>query len=260
MRRDASRQAMYVAGVLMPAFYPLSAAAGQNWEDPLNSFTEAHVSGISFWLAILWILASMFHRYWNTLASKVGRLPMLSMGKALIILFTVALCSGLSMTLFPLIRERMAVAYGLKGPKERPELWLEAARQRGMEQLKEALWRYAQSHDGKLPDDEAVSEITPATWMAPDPDRSTYVYIPRSDIPTGTFRYKEAPPDPDGVAFFTGDPRGYVIAYEPNSFGTARLTLLSTGELVKLTVASLTERVKAEDPHFNFAGTREAKP
>lgn len=238
----------------------LSMAAVQNWEDPLSSFAEAHLSGISFWLGILWILASMLHRHWNHLASKVGHLPLLTQGKSLMILSAVALCGGLSLTMVSLTRERAVDVHRLRGPREKPGLWLEAARQRGLEQLRETLWLYAQSHDGRLPGEEAVSEMPPASFIAPDPDRSAYVYIPRSDIPAGTFRYKEAPPDPDGIAIFTGDPRGYVIAYEPGSFGTERLALLSTGELVKLTVASLTERVKAEDPIFNPSGTREAKP
>ena len=73
--------------------------------------------------------------------------------------------------------------------------------------LKTAIWEYAASHDGKVPDNMFAGQITPSLWTTLDGDY--YCYLPQEPLGGGR----------------------HVLIYEPSSSGARRFLVLTDGTI-----------------------------
>jgi hypothetical protein len=221
----------------------------------LSDIVKTRLEVISFFLLVALLLAFVFQRCWNSIARDFTHIPPLNFRKSLAVIFVASLFAGLILTMISGARElmtpgaweRTGSTYKLREPQREPIVWLDAARRRAMEQLRDALWAYASTHDGKLPDDLFVPELPPSLWRSPDPSGTPYGYLPRGDRKAGA----AGPSAAKGSA-------GYVLVHEPMAFGPERFVLLSTGEVFKLKASELMERVKSEISTRNTTSSQQA--
>lgn len=216
----------------------------------LTDIVTARLQVISFFLVLSVVMAAVFQYCWNRLAKDFPRLPVLSGKQSLAVIFVASLFCGLILTMISGARELMTpgawdkvgTGYKLREPKQEPMVWLDSTRRRGLEQFRDALWAHARAHGGKLPDDPDDAGIPETVRRSPDLSGTPYGYLLRKGrgikFPeSGTGSAGGAEPD-SGI---------YVLAHEPMTFGPERFVLLSSGEVVKMKVHELTQRVAADN-------------
>lgn len=93
-----------------------------------------------------------------------------------------------------------------------------------LRELRDALWRYAKEHGGRLPADEADPDIAPALWEMPGAWGMRYLYV----------HGKTAGASAD------------VLVYEPQFDGDDRVVLQADGQITALSSAELRRRIETE--------------
>lgn len=199
----------------------------------LTDVVKSRLDSISFFLFVYLICALLFRSLWNWLAKDFTWMPRLTLGKSVALLvvaglfmyFILTMISGARELMTPGAWARDGIGYRLNSsPSNDPKPWLDSARQRALERMRDALRDYATKHEGKLPphlfapgfDTDAAKGIDPGgTWLG---------YIPGHTL--------TAP--------------AKVLAYEPSLFGAKRWTLLTDSSIVLLDSAELDERIKKE--------------
>ena len=139
--------------------------------------------------------------------------------------FILTMISGARELLTPGAWVRSGVGYKLADPaRQNGEEFLQAARRRTIERLREALLTYAEKHEGRLPAHIFAPDFDSGLWKGLSPDGAWFGFV--------NGRRFEAP--------------AMVIAYEPAAHGARRWVLLSDTSLVEMDSAELEERLKKE--------------
>ncbi len=169
---------------------------------------------VSFFLFLLILCAFVFQLLWNYAIKGFTFLPRLKfrqsacltllLGLAMLLILT--MISGIREVLTPGAWRRQGTSYRLNDPSQEP------ARRRSLEQLRHALFEYAQSHEGRFPPHDFVPEISEKLWESPDQHGSHYIY--------------------SGGLTMTN--QGALLVVEPSHFGEQRFGLLISGEIQSL--------------------------
>lgn len=201
----------------------------------LTDVARMRVQTISFFFVVLLACAWGVRKIWNDLRNDFPALPFLSYRGALglvalwglLFLLVLTMISGARELMTPGAWRKEGLTYQLNDPTPKPtESPLESNRRQQLERLRSALWRFAQSHDGRLPADADASEISEELWQTPDPSGMRYLYV-------------------GGQSAGVGDSP---LAYEPEIFGDDPYVLLSSGELRRMSPEALREALGSEEP------------
>lgn len=198
----------------------------------LSDVAKARLDVISFFILVYLLCAVVFRWLWNLLSKDFAWMPPLSFKRSLALLVVAGLFLYFILTMISGARELMTpgawakdgVTYKLQTPEHDPKPWLDAARKRWMEALRDALKDYAVKRDGKLPAHAYVSDFNTTLWKGAHPDGQWLIYIP-------------------GLTF---GPSNRVLVYEPATYGATRWALLTDGSVVQMKGEELDERVRKE--------------
>lgn len=199
---------------------------------PSISLTEAagaRLDVISFFLMGFLLCALLLKWAWNLLAADFPRLPPLRYKHALGLLLVSSLFLYVVLTMISGARELMTpgawvkkgATYQIATPDRDPNPWLDSARLAALENLRDALWKYAREHDGKLPAHREIPGIPAAAWKGIHPEGDPLAYVPGALAGKGS----------------------RVVAYEPDSFGAKRAVLMSDGSVAIISAYELQKRV-----------------
>lgn len=208
-----------------------SAWAGMS-SPQLSDVAKARLDVISFFIFVYLLCAVIFRWLWNLLAKDFAWMPRLTFRRSIALLVVVGLFLYFILTMISGARELMTpgawakqgITYKLQTPERDPKPWLDAARKRGMEILRDSLRDYAGKHEGKLPTHAYVSDFNTALWKGIHPDGHWLIYIP-------------------GLNF---GPANRVLVYEPATYGAMRWALLTDGSVVQMNGDELDARVRKE--------------
>src|SRR5690606_21899582 len=100
----------------------------------------------------------------------------------------------------------------------------QSLRHQRITQLRDDLWRYAQSNGGGFPPNEFVTGLPPSAWQTTHPSGLRYIYVPGR----------------------TPDRGRQVVAYEPGAFGGKRYVLRSNGEIEAIDIGSIQGELDGE--------------
>ena len=216
-----------VAGLLIatPVFAGMSSPQ-------LTDVAKARLDVISFFVFVYLLCAVIFRWLWNLLAKDFAWMPRLTFRRSLAMLvvtglflyFVLTMISGARELMTPGAWARNGITYKLQTPDNAPQPWLDAARKRWLENLRDALRDYAGKHEGKLPVHAYVGDFNTTLWKGADPEGNWLNYIP-------------------GLTF---DAKGRVLVYEPATYGARRWALLTDGSVVQMGGEELDERVRKE--------------
>ncbi len=198
----------------------------------LSDVAKARLDVISFFILVYLLCAVVFRWLWNLLSKDFAWMPPLSFKRSLALLVVAGLFLYFILTMISGARELMTpgawakdgVTYKLQTPERDPKPWLDAARKRWMEALRDALKDYAVKHDGKLPAHAYVSDFNTTLWKGVHPDGQWLIYIP-------------------GLTF---GPSNRVLVYEPATYGATRWALLTDRSEVQIKGEEHDERVPKE--------------
>lgn len=182
----------------------------------LTDVARFRLDTLSFFLVTLLALAGVVQLLWNYLQRNLTALPRLRYGRALaltvlaglLFAFVLTMISGARELLTPGAWERAGVTYELT-PIASPAEQLEAARRLRLEQLRAALWRWAEAHAGALPANDGGPELDDDVWTTLHPSRARFVYV------GGT----------------VGAERRGLVACEPSSYPYPRFALFEDGRV-----------------------------
>ena len=208
-----------------------SAWAGMS-SPQLSDVAKARLDVISFFIFVYLLCAVMFRWLWNLLAKDFPWMPRLTFVRSIALLVVVGLFLYFILTMISGARELMTpgawakqgITYKLQTPERDPKPWLDTARKRALENLRDALRDYAGKHEGKLPAHAYVSDFNTTLWKGAHPDGHWLIYIP-------------------GLTF---GPANRVLVYEPATYGATRWALLTDGSVVQLSGDELDARVRKE--------------
>ncbi|WP_395749194.1 hypothetical protein [Prosthecobacter sp.] len=198
----------------------------------LTDVAKARLDVISFFIFVYLLCALIFRWLWNLLSKDFAWMPRLTFRRSLALLIVAGLFLYFILTMISGARELMTpgawakngITYKLRTPDRDPQPWLDAARQRWLETLRDALRDYAAKHDGKLPPHAYVTDFNATLWKGASPDGHWLIYIP-------------------GLTF---GPANRVLVYEPATYGPKRWALLTDGTVVQMNAEELDERVRKE--------------
>jgi len=172
-----------------------------------------YLQGISFFVAVVLGSAWAVKGLWSVLRRDWEWLPPLSYGRSLSLVVLWGLLFVVVLTMISGARELMTPGawrkqgWTYKLNESTPLATTnEAERRRGLEQLRQALWQYAATHDGQFPaaDDKAIPS---QHWELPGNPGLRFLYVPGRQA-------EEA---------------GRLLAFEPAVAGDQRLVLLTNG-------------------------------
>jgi hypothetical protein len=198
----------------------------------LTDAAAARLDVISFFLLVFFLSAWLLKWAWNTLAKDFVSLPRFRYKHALGLLIVCSLFLYVILTMISGARELMTpgawvktgATYQLASPERDSKTWLDSARRSALENLRDALWRYAAAHDGNLPPHKEVAEIPSTLWSGIHPENEPLAFVPAGKIGAGTT----------------------IVAYEPDAYGGSRYCLLLDGAIIRLAAADLRQRLLSE--------------
>jgi hypothetical protein len=191
MRPDVRRLALTLAVAFSTA---ASARAGMPSPLPtddelvrvlrLNETADLRLQAISFFVAGLVVSAAVVRWLWNYLARDLP-LPRLSFPKALAgvvlwgLLFVIVLTmiSGARELMTPGAWKKQGFTYKLADagdPSRDPD---PADVRRHLEQLRQALWHFAATHQGRFPSEAELAVVPPDLWTIPETAGLRYRYL-----------------------------------------------------------------------------------
>lgn len=183
----------------------------------ISDLWTMRLQSISFFLLVLAVSALGVMALWNYLRRDFTTLPRLTYLRSLSLVILLGLLFMVVLTMISGARELMTPgAWAKQGATYavQDDQSISARRER-LFALREALWKYADANEGRLPPHDAGSDIPGERWLAPDGRR--YVYLP-------------------------GAPRGgslTVIAYEQGPVGRLVLALFNDGTINERKVSSI---------------------
>lgn len=195
----------------------------------LTDIAEFRFSAISFFLMIYCAASFTIWKIWNLLRADFQRLPYLSFKKALSVVFLWGLAFHLLLVMIAGTRELMTpeawkkagVVYQLSPDTFEQQLKM---RRYKLEQLKHALWHFAEEHQGLFPSEAVRSQIGDTVWFEP----------------TGQLPYHYV----EGLAI---NPSSVPLAYEPDVYGPERMVLLTNGYIELLPIKRIHRLMEDRD-------------
>jgi hypothetical protein len=196
----------------------------------LTDVARMRVQTISFFLAGLLVSAALIQLLWNYLRKDFTSLPRLSYGKALgaivlwglLFVLVLTMISGARELMTPGAWEKQGLTYRLAKPAA--ETRAETERRQRLERLRDALWTYARSHEGRFPPGDATPDVPADYWLASEAPRERYFYVPGQVADRGV----------------------RPLVYEPGVYGDLRLVLLTNADVRMMTVEEVLEALRAE--------------
>lgn len=197
----------------------------------LTEAAAARLNVVSFFLAGFLFCALLLKISWNLLARDFPRLPKVRYKHALGMLLVSSLFLYVVLTMISGARELMTpgawtkngVTYELTPPDRDPKPWVESARRRALENLRDALWAFAANHAGEMPPHRETLEIPARLWSGVHPEGDPLAYVPGSRAGEGR----------------------RLVAYEPETFGARRFALLSDGSVIPMETGELRKLLEA---------------
>jgi hypothetical protein len=186
----------------------------------LTDVAKMRLDTISFFLLGFLLTAGAVQLLWNGLRRDFVALPRLSYGKAvgvvglwgLLFVLVLTMISGARELLTPGAWKKEGNTYQLKKEPAAAEPDQEPARRTQLARLREALWAYAEKHDGRFPPSRSAPEIAEERWQLPELAGIRYFYE---------------------AGRSTRD-AGLPLAYEPDVYPGSRLVLLANGDIVRM--------------------------
>ena len=234
----------------MPAPLPTDWTAGHTPDWAYSGGTASsgamalRVQAISFFLAVLLLSGWLVKGLWNFARRDFPRLPVLSYGRALGLVGLWGLSFVIVLTMISGARELMTPGawrkqgwtYKLANASPTEATDGRAARQRGLEQLRTALWQYAATHEGRLPVANEPS-VDAALWEIPGWPGLKFLAVPD--------RHAES--------------TGRLFVFEPELDNDERLVLLTNGFIGTMRTAEIKQSL-AESRAEQAETTAELKP
>jgi hypothetical protein len=200
----------------------------------LNDLARMRFQSLSFFLLVYLMSAAIVRVIWNLLRRDFISLPRLGYRGALAVVTLWGLLFVLVLTMISGARELLTpgawepngktykLASSTATAPNAPMVSAEDARRHKLEELRDALWNYAQAHGGKFPPDQSDPWIPQERWQTTDSSGMLYLYV-------------------GGQAAGQGR---QVLAYEPGIFGGDRLVLLTDGAIksIKPVTQALTKQ------------------
>ena len=194
----------------------------------LTDVAKLRLENISFFLAGFLLSAFLIKLLWNYLANDWTFLPRLSYGKAvglvalwgLLFVLVLTMISGARELMTPGAWEKKGATYQLADDAKAKQL---QDRKQQLENLKDALWKYADEHEGKFPLAKSDPALAAPLWNVPHPTEVQYVYV------AGKRGNEKAP-----------------LAFEPELFGADRLVLGVDGVIRTMTSDEIAKALPAE--------------
>ena len=191
----------------------------------LRDIYRLRLEEISFFLVLIPVCAFALKLLWNFAFKDVALIPRLRFVPALCMAVLFGLMTLLILTMISGIREiltpgawrHQGTSYRLNDSAQEPARW------RSLQQLRDALFHYAQTHAGRFPEHDFAPEIPDKIWESPDQAGTHYIY----------------------VGGRTTNDLAAVIAFEPPAFGARRLVLKGSGEIQMMSSAELNQPLKA---------------
>lgn len=220
-------------GFLFLLFTPAVALAGMPTYN-LTDLAKQRVEAISFFLGLFLLVTLAVKALWNRLRRDVPRLPHLSFGAAIALVFlwglgfqlVLSMIAGGRELMTPGAWEKTGSTYKLKTmlPPPDKELLSQARRQR-LEGLREGLWAYAATHAQDLPASDFEPGVPEERWRVLGGSGIHYIYVSGQKV--------DSAPAP--------------LAYEPGLFGRDRWVLFTDGDIRLMPV---------QDIHAALRGSR----
>jgi len=199
---------------------------------------ELRLQAISFFVVALLLCTTIVWGLWNFLRRDLQWLPRISFGKALVgvvlwgLMFFIVLTmiSGARELMTPGAWKRDGFTYKLNAPAS-PEANAASVeqsldlRRKHLEELRQTLWHFAATHDGRFPTGDDLKEIPKDRWQV---------------LGCPGFRYLYA----NGLK--AADKSGELLAWEPEIERDHRWVLLTNGEIVQKNSADIAELCKSE--------------
>lgn len=204
-----SRLSGWGLALVVAALSNRAAQAGMTVYD-LNDVVRLRLQDISFFLFLFLLCGWGMKGLWNYLARDFKSVPRLNYGRALALTTILSLFMGLVLSMISGARELLTPeAWRKQGHGYKLSQAPEAeTRRRNLEYLAAALKDYAQKNGGQFPPHDYVREIPAKLWEA-DAAGTHFVYLP--NLGTNSAQIP--------------------VAWEPQHFGDARLTLFGDGSI-----------------------------
>lgn len=179
----------------------------------LTDIASARIDAISFFLFTYLLISWFVKLIWNQLAKTFSSLPRLKYREALGVVFVsgllfyvvLTMISGARELLTPGAWEKQGNGYRLRGEEVEP--MSKSERRDALELLKNGIWEYAKSNEGKAPSGPFSGDLEDELWEFGD--GGMYALVP--DVKVGAGRE--------------------VLVYEPASAGARRFVLLADGSI-----------------------------
>jgi hypothetical protein len=204
----------------------------------LSNLSKARLEVISFFLMVILACAGVIRGIWNSLQKDFPKLPRLSFGKALGVVFlwgllfllVLTMISGARELLTPGAWEKQGATYRLAVAESRPVEQEINRRYQAIERLRAALFDDARRHHGELPAIEPKGRIRAQLWQVPGHPKERYIYL------GGKIAGE------DSLA------SGPIVAYEPAAVGSDRLVILSGGAILWMSADSIERELRGDSP------------
>jgi hypothetical protein len=194
----------------------------------LTDVAKLRLSTISFFLMLYMGCSFVIYRIWNALQVDFPQIPRLSFRRALGLIFLLGMAFHLILVMISGTRELMTPEAWEKAGivhTTAPDMFRQFQRSREYKLtiLRDALWEFAEHHQGLFPENQFIPEISKTAWFVSTGDL-VYVYI-------------------GGLSLTS--PRS-LLAYEPDSFGQYRMALFTDGKVEYLSIQEIQRIMKEE--------------
>jgi hypothetical protein len=197
----------------------------------LSDWAQVRIETLSFFVVVLLISAAVVRWLWNALAKDFPKMPRLGYRKSLAAVVLCGMLLAVVLTMIAGAREllthgawqKQGVLYKVPSSPAAPvEDGQLGRRKEHLQSLKTALWQYADTHEGRFPDEKDATAVAAALWEVPGGTGARYLYVP----------YLERHESPR------------VLVYEPELSDVDRLVLRTNGDIVSLPSAELREELQ----------------
>ena len=234
-----------IAEAGMPAPLPTGwTAESRPSSDPDIAGTALRIQAISFFVAVLLFSGWLVKGLWNFAKRDFPRLPMLTYGRALGLVFLWGLSFVTVLTMISGARELMTPGawrkqgwtYQLAANSPPIADAGRKARHRQLEELRTALWQFAATHEGRLPTPDEPS-IDGSLWEIPEYPGLKFLMVPNCKA----------------------ESTGRLFVFEPNLENEERMVLLTNGFIGSMSSAAI-KQAFSETRHGNDSQSQEVAP
>jgi hypothetical protein len=236
IRQVALTFAAWVSASVAHAGMPSPLPSEDEWPRilRLNDTADQRLQVISFFLVGLLVCAAVVRWLWNYLARDLS-LPRLRFGRAFVavilwgLLFVIVLTmiSGARELMTPGAWKKQGFTYKLadaSAPTTDPDSTTLCRQQ--LEQLRQALWHFAATHQGRFPTEDERNLVPADLWIVPESGGVRFRYVPGQRVDQTIAPFVIAP------------------ELEPGR----QLVLRTDGSISGLPVAELAARLASEGP------------